>query len=97
MNLKGINHVVYNSKGVCITSRAIYNTALCYFFWHEPFSVLGLRRPGGFLVLRQTYSHDLEDLGRLERWRNEDCEGDPLITEKCYGAGRVASYRWEGG
>ena len=95
MNLSGMYHAVYNSKGgrLRMTSRAVYNTTLYYFFWHELFSVLRLRRPAEFLVSRQTCSHDPENPGHSERWRNKDCEGDPPITEKFHGAGRVASYR----
>ena len=37
------------------------------FFQHEPLAVLGLRKPGGFLVSCQTCSHDPEDPYRLER------------------------------
>ena len=52
-------------------------------FQREPLSVLGLRRPGGFLVSYQIFSYDLEDPGRLERWWNVDCEGNPPIRIVC--------------
>lgn len=34
VNLNEMNHTIYNLRdmGLCIASRAIYNTALCYFF-----------------------------------------------------------------
>ena len=34
INLNGINYTVYSLRGVglCMALRAIYNTALCYFF-----------------------------------------------------------------
>ena len=39
VNLNGMNHTVYNLRGVrlYLGSRAIYNTALCYFFSMKPF------------------------------------------------------------
>ena len=35
VNLNGMNHTVYNLRGMglCMASRASYNTALCYFFF----------------------------------------------------------------
>ena len=47
VNLNGMNHTVYNLRGVrlCLGSRAIYNTALCYFFSMNLFRCLDFAIP----------------------------------------------------
>ena len=51
INLNGINHTVYSLRGVRLYSVEGYlQHGALLFFQHEPLSVLGLRRPGGFLV-----------------------------------------------
>lgn len=70
VNLNGMNHTVYNLRGMglCMASRASYNTALCYFFSMNLFRCVNFADLKGFRVSRQTCSHDPEDPGRLERW-----------------------------